>query len=124
MKRNWLLWADMGMTVGTLACFWYRLEEAEQWLSFAGFGALFMMLFYGVLLGLLALGGVLLALFIRKRRRGLLVAASVFQGLTGLLYFRLWTAIPSLWTWTETALAALEVLVVMELVAEWTKPAR
>ena len=117
MKRNWLLWADMGMTVVTLACFWYRL-------SFAGFGALFMMLFYGVLLGLLALGGVLLALFIRKRRRGLLVAASVFQGLTGLLYFRLWTAIPSLWTWTETALAALEVLVVMELVAEWTQPAR
>lgn len=122
MKRNWIEWADMAATVFLLGCYWYLWKEAEQWLSFAGFGALFMMLLYSICIGFLLLGGVFLALFLKRRKRGLLIAASVFQGLVVLGWFLFWTAIPTLWGWTETACVALGVVVVMELINEWTGP--
>ena len=121
-KRNRLLWADLGATVFALTCFWDALKEAERWLSFAGFGALFMILIYSVCMGVLFLGGVLLALFLRRRRRWLLIAASVCQGLVVLGWFWLWTAIPSLWSWTETGCAALGVAAVLALLGTKAVP--
>lgn len=113
--RNRLLWGDVGVTVFALLCFWGALKEAERWLSFAGFGALFMILVYETCIGLLFLSGVFLALSIRRGRRSFLLAASVCQGLVALGWFRLWTAIPSLWSWTETGCAALGAAAVMGL---------
>ena len=105
----------MGVTVFVLSCFWSALKEAERWLSFAGFGALFMILVYSVLIGILLLGGVCLALSIRRRQWGFLIAGSVCQGFVVLSWFGFWTAIPSLWTWTETGCAALGVVAVLAL---------
>ena len=114
-KQNRLLWVDLGVTVFVLSCFWSAKKEAERWLSFAGFGALFMILVYSVFIGILLLGGVCLALSIRRRQWGFLVAGSVCQGLVVLGWFGLWTAIPSLWTWTETGCAALGAVAVLAL---------
>lgn len=115
MKRNRLLWVDLGVTVFVLSCFWSAKKEAERWLSFAGFGALFMILVYSVFIGILLLGGVCLALSIRRRQWGFLGAGSVCQSLVVLGWFGLWTAIPTLWTWTETGCAALGAVAVLAL---------
>ncbi len=114
-ERNRFLWGDLGVTIFVLTCFWYALKEAERWLSFAGFGALFMMLVYSTFMGILVLGGVFLALAIRREKWGFLIAASVCQGLVVLGWFGLWTAIPSKWTWTETGCMALGVQVIIAL---------
>lgn len=120
MRRKWLLWGDIAVTVFAMTCFWDALKEAERWLSFAGFSALFMILIYDICLGVLFLGGVFLALAIRRGRRWLLAAASVCQGLVALGWFALWTAIPSLWSWTETGCALLGIAAVAVPLWSWS----
>ena len=106
MRRKWFLWGDLTSTVFAITCFWFAWKEAEQWLSFAGFGALFMMLIYSACMGFLGLGGIFLALAIGSGKRRFLIASLVCRGLVLAGWFWLWTAIPSLWSWTETGCGA------------------
>lgn len=119
MRRKWFLWGDLTSTVFAITCFWFAWKEAEQWLSFAGFGALFMMLIYSACMGFLGLGGIFLALAIGSGKRRFLIASLVCRGLVLAGWFWLWAAIPSLWSWTETGCGAVGVTMVMGLIAGW-----
>ena len=124
MRRKWFLWGDLTSTVFAITCFWFAWKEAEQWLSFAGFGALFMMLIYSACMGFLGLGGIFLALAIGSGKRRFLIASLVCRGLVLAGWFWLWTAIPSLWSWTETGCGAVGVTMVMGLIAGWQREDR
>jgi hypothetical protein len=124
MRRKWFLWGDLTSTVFAITCFWFAWKEAEQWLSFAGFGALFMMLIYSACMGFLGLGGIFLALAIGSGKRRFLIASLVCRGLVLAGWFWLWAAIPSLWSWTETGCGAVGVTMVMGLIADWQREDR
>ena len=67
---------------------------------------------------------IFLALAIGSGKRRFLIASLVCRGLVLAGWFWLWTAIPSLWSWTETSCGAVGVTMVMGLIAGWQREDR
>lgn len=103
---RWFLWGDILLTTAALAGTASVIEETNRYLSFAGFGALFLLFLLAPYFLVLAAVFVLLMWSERSGRRGPAGAACALQMVSPLLWLWLAAKMEAPFSWFECIMAA------------------